>query len=283
MRNKTRRILPAALIFFILFTAGGILWGQRPLKVLLSNDDGIDAPGLAALFDQLSRIATVTVAAPSRNYTLASHSLTASDPIMVGEREKGGAKWYSIAATPATCVRLALESLLEVKPDLVVSGINRGANMGMVTFYSATVGAAREAAVKGIPAIAVSLEHGPTMDYESPAAYIADLVGELVKSPLDPGLFLNINYPNRPGDHIRGTLVVPQDLRPSLEFYERRVNPNGQVYFWNTFSELDAGKEKTDVWAVRNGYIAVTPFKVDQTDRARMKKLGRLKLGMKIK
>lgn len=277
MTNRARYIIPAALALFILFTAGAV-WSEGPFRILVSNDDGIDAPGLAALFEKLSRIAVVTVAAPSHNYSLASHSMTSSEPIVVTEKEKDGAKWYSIAATPATCVRLALESLLEEKPDLVVSGINRGANLGMVTFYSATVGAAREASVKGLPAIAVSLEHGPKMDYEAAAVFVAELVGELVKSPLDPGLFLNVNFPNRPGDQIRGMLVVPQDLRPSRESYERRVNPFGQVYYWNIFSELEPGDEKTDVWAVRNGYISVTPFKVDQTDAARMKKLKRLKL-----
>jgi 5'-nucleotidase len=255
----------------------GTLGNQRPLRILISNDDGIDAPGLAALCDQLARIATVTIAAPSQNTSGTSHSMTFSDPIMVTETEKGGVKRYSIEATPATCVRLALESLLEAKPDLVVTGINRGSNLGMVTFYSATVGAAREAATKGIPAVAVSLQRGPIMDYAAAAAFVVELVSELNRRPLDPGLLLNVNIPSLPKDQIKGTLVVPQDLRPALQFYERRVNPRGQVYFWNTYQELDAGPEKTDVWAVRNGYIAVTPFRVDQTDPAKMNKLGRLR------
>lgn len=278
MQRRARGLILLTLGFLLLWAGGPPLSGQPPLRILLSNDDGIDAPGLAALFDKLSRIAMVTVAAPSHNFSLASHSMTSSDPITVTEKEKDGAKWYSIKATPATCVRLALESLLEVKPDLVVTGINRGSNLGMVTFYSATVGAAREAAVKGIPAIAASLGHGPDMDYGPAADYIAELIKELAKARLEPGLLLNVNYPGLPEVQIKGTLVVPQDLRPAVEFYERRVNPYGQLYFWNTYKELEAGGEKTDVWAVRNGYIAVTPFRVDQTDRGKMKKLGRLKV-----
>ena len=113
------------------------------LRILISNDDGIEAPGIAALFDALSRLGTVTVAAPSQGRSATSHGIVTDGPILVRESDRKGARWYAIDALPATCVRLALENLLETPPDIVVSGVNRGENLGVVTFYSATVACAR--------------------------------------------------------------------------------------------------------------------------------------------
>lgn len=124
---------------------------------------------------------------------------------MISESERKGSKWYAIKALPATCVRLALESLLAEKPDLVVSGINRGENLGVVSFYSATVACSREAAIKGIPAVAVSLESGKTMDYAPAADFIVSLVREMKEKRLKPGVFLNVNVPNLPEDKIKGS------------------------------------------------------------------------------
>jgi len=177
---------------------------RKGLRILISNDDGIEAPGIAALFDALSRLGTVTVAAPSQGRSATSHGIVTDGPILVRESERKGARWYSIDALPATCVRLALESLLDTPPDIVVSGVNRGENLGVVTFYSATVACAREAAFKGIPAVAVSLESGPDMDYAA-AAEAAALVIE--KSPLESwpkGLYLNINAPARKRGRLQG-------------------------------------------------------------------------------
>jgi 5'-nucleotidase len=241
---------------------------RKGLRILISNDDGIEAPGIAALFDALSRLGTVTVAAPSQGRSATSHGIVTDGPILVRESERKGARWYSIDALPATCVRLALESLLDTPPDIVVSGVNRGENLGVVTFYSATVACAREAAFKGIPAVAVSLESGPDMDYAA-AAEAAALVIE--KSPLESwpkGLYLNINAPARKRGDFKGFRVVPQDLRASIELFEGRVNPAGIRYFWPYYVPLESGAIMTDIRAVRDGYVAITPFRIDQTDRA---------------
>jgi len=284
----TKKILKAVVtnvIFLILIFGGASVsldCGQAPLKILISNDDGIEAPGIAALCEALSRIGTVTVAAPTQNYSLTSHSKISSDPIFVTESVRNGSKWFGVKATPATCVRLALESLVET-PDLVVTGINKGENLGTVTFYSATVGAAREAALKRIPAIAVSLANGPKMDYGPAAAFVADLVQNIKSIPFETIIFLNVNVPNLPKDQIKGVMFVPQDMRPANEAYEKRVNPSGQIYFWNIFKDLDAGEQKTDVWAVCNGYISITPFQTDQTNSAAWKQLESLKLSGWIK
>ena len=255
------------------------LSNETPLKILISNDDGIDAPGIAALFEHLSRIGTVTVAAPLQNTSGASHSVTSQDPILVTEQEKNGSKWYIIKAMPASCVRLALESLLKEPPDFVIMGINRGENVGTVTFYSATIGAAREAAFKGIPSIAVNLAKGKTMDYGPAAEFMVDLVRTLKDKHMKPGTFLNVNVPNLPKDQIKGVLVVPQDTRAPIEFYERRVNPSSQVYYWNQYKNHEPGTDKTDVWALYNGYISLTPLQIDQTDRGEVKALESLKIG----
>jgi len=251
---------------------------ERRLRVLVSNDDGVDAPGIIALARELSKFATVTVAAPAQNASGASHGMTFSDPIFVTESEKDGVKWFGIRATPATCVRLALESLLAEKPDFVLTGINRGENLGLITYYSATLGSAREGSFGGIPAISVNLESGPGMDYSTAAEFAAALVRTLAKNPIKSGFFINVNVPNLARDKIKGALVVPVDPQPPYQRFERRVTPDGKVYYWNTYKPLVPGTEKTDVWAVRNGYIAVSPLSIDPTDRAALKALESLKL-----
>jgi 5'-nucleotidase len=279
VKRVTGRFVVGSAIFLLLIGAAAPQTSQAPLKILISNDDGFDAPGLATLVEHLSKIGTVTVAAPSQEASGSSHSVTSADPILVTESEKNGSKWYNIKATPATCVRLALESLLADKPDLVVTGINKGQNMGTVTFYSATIGAAREAAFKGIPAIAVNLVRGQKMDYGPAAEFIVDLIRSLKDKPLKPGTFLNVNVPNLPKNQIKGVLVVPQDLRAPIEFYEKRVNPSGQVYYWNSYKHHEPGTDKTDVWALRNGYITITPLSIDQTNYEELNRLDSLKIG----
>lgn len=279
MKRLTGRIIVCGMIFLALMGLGAPLSSQTPLKILISNDDGYDAPGLAAVVEQLSKIGTVIVAASSQDASGASHSVTSMDPILVTEETKNGIKWFNIKATPATCVRLALENLLAEKPDFVITGINRGENMGTVSFYSATVGAAREAAFKGIPAIAVNLARGEKMDYGVAAEFIVDLVKTLKDKPLKPGTFLNVNVPNLPKDQIKGVLVVPQDLRATIEFYEKRVNPSGQVYYWKSYKHLEPGADKNDIWGLRNGYITIAPFSIDQTNYQEIKTLDSLKIG----
>jgi 5'-nucleotidase len=273
MKRRNQVLRGKALILIFFFIAAGCLSGQSSFKILISNDDGVDAPGIAALFEKLSSIASVTIAAPAQNYSGVSHGITYQDPIMISESERNGFKWYAIKALPATCVRLALESLLIEKPDLVVSGINKGENIGVVSFYSATVACSREAAIKGIPAVAVSLESGKTMDYGPAADFIVSLVLEMKEKPLKPGVFLNVNVPNRPKDKIKGVVITRQDTQTSLESYERRVGPRNQVYFWNLYKELEQAPERTDVWAVRNGFISISPFQIDQTAYQELKGL----------
>jgi len=273
MRQKkvAIRVFPIILILMMFICRDG--FSQSALKILISNDDGVDAPGLAALFDKLSRLGSVTVAAAAKNQSGASHGLTSEAPIWVEEIERKGKKWYAIEARPATCVRLALESLLPEKPDLMVAGINMGETTGVVTYYSATVACAREAAFNGIPAIAVHLEKSKNMDYDGAASFVTELVKEVLQKELKPGLFFNINIPGLPKEKIKGVLITRQDTRRTLEYYTKKKDSSGKVYFERSFKRLDPDGEKTDIWAVRNGYISITPFQFDQTDQAALKGL----------
>ena len=260
------------VIFLLLFTcrAG---FSQSAYKILLSNDDGIDFPGLAALAEKLSTLGSVTVAASRADRSGASHGITSNAPIKVEESDRNGVKWYAVDALPATCVRLAIESLLPAKPDIVVAGINKGDTTGVVSFFSATVACAREAAITGLPAIAVHLEKSEAMDYEGAAAFIAALVQEMKDKKLPPGVFLNINIPALPREQIRGVMITKQDLRSTLQFYEKKVDPAGAVSYWPSYKHLEPDKEKTDIWALKNGYISITPLQIDQTAYSELRSL----------
>ena len=277
MLCKNDFLLTAVLIIAAAVLISGPAGADAPLKILVSNDDGADAPGIAVLADALATIGTVTVAAPSQNRSGVSHGMTFSGPILVQKTGKNGMTWYTIDALPATCVRLALEALLPEKPDIVVSGINRGANTGLVTFYSATVACAREAAFQGIPAIAFSLESSPEMNYTAAADFIVSIVREVKKRGLRRGTYLNVNIPALSKERIKGVMVTRLDLRPSLESYEGKTNAEGQIIFWPLYKELGADDPKADIWALRNGYISMTPMIIDQTDEQGLKDLADMK------
>jgi len=252
---------------------------SRPLKILVSNDDGIDGPGILALADALLPLGTVTVAAPRDPRSGTSHGVTSDRLIAVEESERQGTTWFSIDALPATCVRLALEALLPEKPDVVVSGINRGENLGTVTFYSATVAGAREAAFLGIPSIAVNLAAGKGMDYKVAAGIMADIVRAVGKDGIPKGTFLNVNIPALSLDKIKGVRITKQDTRAPIEFFEKTVTLEGATEYKPSWKHHEPAGEDTDIWAVRNGYVSVSVFGIDQsaaTDPRALKRLEKL-------
>lgn len=270
----------AGLCLFI-----GLLWtalsvplspspSQQPYRILISNDDGFQAPGIRALFDRLKLLGEVIVAAPATNQTLVGHGFTFGRPMDVKSWETDGCRWFAIAATPATCVRMALTSLLTHLPDIVVSGINKGENTGVVTFSSGTVSCAREAAYRDIPSIAVSLEEGAQMDYAAAAEFTARLLLEVRKRGLPAGTYLNVNYPARPSGEIRGVLVTRQDNRPPDEHYARRITPERKTQYWSVYRPLTGGQQNTDTWAFTQGYISITPLTIDQTASGLMSALA---------
>jgi len=277
--TKPRMVAVTCLV--LLFTCLPVAAADGPpdgqLLILLANDDGYDAPGLRALGEALAGLGQVFVAAPMENQSGTGHSTTTREFIAVRPVEIApGVKGFAIAAKPATCVRLALESLVPRPPDLVVSGINRGRNLGVVTFYSGTVGAAREAAFVGIPAIAVSNATNDAGDYASTAAFVRKLVEQLrAEGRLRPGLYLNVNGP---AGAPRGVRITRQSTTPAPEFFTKYTNPRNDNFFWSDYENLKGDAEGTDVWAVLNGFISVTPMQYDQTRTADLEWLQKLKL-----
>jgi 5'-nucleotidase len=255
----------AVFVTLLVILSANASRAQDKLHILLSNDDGYGAPGLKALSEALRSIADLTVVAPATEQSGKGHSLITRDPIMVSEfKQPTGEIWYSVDGPPATCVRLALESLLPQKPDLVVSGINRGENLGTVIYCSGTLGAAREAAIVGVPAIAVSIGGDNARDYAAAAAFIRGTVLQLRdRQVLKPGLFLNVNVP---AGERKGVRTVRLGMKSGGDVkFERRSSPGGRPYFWNIFRQIDDDVEGTDIWAFFHGYIAVTPMTLDVT------------------
>lgn len=256
------RVLILALVFSLVPAAHA---AERP-RILVTNDDGIEAPGLLALYAALAPLGDVTVAAPTENQSGVSHGITHSDPIFVREiaplvSAPGQAgPWYRIAAKPATCVRLALVSLLAARPDVVVSGINAGDNAGLSFHVSGTVGAAREATFDGIPAVAVSLASSKSMDYARAADATARIVAEVLRRGLPRGTFLSVNVP---AGTIKGVKIVPHGTVPGTQTYERRQSPSGRTYYWSEWKDPVDASPETDVGALAQGYVTVTPLSID--------------------
>jgi len=239
---------------------------QRPYRILVTNDDGVRAPGILAVAQALQSVGDVTIAAPAENQSGKGHSIVTSDPIFVDQVTlAGGLRAFSIVATPASCVKVGVRALMTEKPDLVVSGINRGYNLGMVTYVSGTVGAAREAALMGIPAIASSLSVEET-NYAA-AAEIVRRIAELVhQRGLDAGVLLNINVPPGTSTAIKGVRVTRQSAQTGEERFEEQRSPAGRRMFWSIWKEPTGDAEGTDVWAAEHGYAAVTPLRAGEFD-----------------
>jgi 5'/3'-nucleotidase len=230
-------------------------------SILITNDDGIHAPGLRALVDELKDSATVTVVAPLHERSAAAQSLTLRQPIycdQIAERE------YAVEGTPADAMILAFHTLLPEKPDLVISGINRGGNMGENVYYSGTVGAAMEAAINRVPAIAVSVSYRQKdFDYSPAARFTHSLVPLILKEGLPPGVILNVNVPQPWSGEVRFTR---QSSKITRNLLKPGADPRGRRYFWLHEQQLVEGIEPdTDIAAVRDGAVSVTPLELDHT------------------
>jgi 5'-nucleotidase len=240
----------------------------KPYRILLTNDDGVRAPGILAIAEALRKVGELTIAAPAENQSGKGHSITTSDPIFVDIVTLGGdLPAFSLITTPASCVKVAVGALMAQKPDLVVSGINRGYNLGMVTYVSGTVGAAREAALMGIPAVAASLAVEET-SYKPGAEVVRQVVEMVRKHGMEPGTFLNVNIPPGTAAAIRGLQLTRQSRQTGTERFEEQKSPRDRRFFWSVWNEPTADDEGTDVWAVEHGYAAVTPLRVGEFDPA---------------
>jgi 5'-nucleotidase len=233
------------------------------VKILVSNDDGYMARGIIALADALSEIAEVILMAPDRNHSGASNSLTLHSPLRVRQVEENR---YFVNGTPSDCVHLALSGYLDDDPDIVVAGVNHGANLGDDVIYSGTVAAAMEGRFLGLPAIAVSLvgQHGKHFD--AAARVACDLVKRLQDNPLPGDIILNVNVPDLPFDELSGVEVTRLGFRHRSEPLVKEEDPRGRTIYWigPAGPGQDAGPG-TDFDAIERGAVAVTPLKVDLT------------------
>lgn len=233
------------------------------MRILLSNDDGYFAPGIEQLALGLSGLAEITVVAPERDRSGASNSLTLDRPLSLRRTPNG---FYHVNGTPTDCVHLAVTGMLDTLPDMVVSGINHGANMGDDTIYSGTVAAATEGYLLGVPAIAVSLVGKSGVHFATAAGIARQLVERFLVQPIRNPVLLNVNVPDVPPESIRGIRVTRLGRRHKAEPVVRANNPRGDTVYWvgAAGEAADAG-EGTDFHAVANNYVSVTPLQIDLT------------------
>ena len=233
------------------------------MRILLSNDDGYFAPGLAMLADHLSALGEITVVAPERDRSGASNSLTLDRPLMVRRAANG---FSYVNGTPTDCVHLAVTGFLEHQPDIVVSGINYGANMGDDTIYSGTVAAATEGFLLGIPSIAISLASHAGKNFLTAARVAARLVERFQRAPFGEPVLLNVNVPDLPEEEITGIEVTRLGKRHKAEPVVRSVNPRGQTIYWiGAAGNAQDGGPGTDFHAVASNAVSITPLQVDLT------------------
>lgn len=233
------------------------------MKILISNDDGVHAPGLARLAEALGKIADIIVVAPDRNRSGVSNSLTLENPLRVITAANG---FYSVNGTPTDCVHIAITGMLKEMPDMVVAGINEGSNLSDDVLYSGTVAAATEGRFLGLPAIAVSLA-GPRCEHYDTAALVAkQLVEQLRNSPLTFDTILNVNVPDVPFSELKGIQVTRLGTRHIAEPTIKSLDPRGRKIYWIGAPglEQDAGPG-TDFYAVNSGYVSITPLQLDLT------------------
>ena len=238
------------------------------MAILLVNDDGIYSPGLLALYRKFRDEYDVVIVAPDREQSSVGHAITLSDPVRIHEVVQDGKFFgYAVSGTPADCVKLAVRVILKRPPNLIISGINQGANVGASLIYSGTVSAATEGTMLSIPSIAVSLDtRRPDADFSVAAEFTLEMAKKVLKFGLPAGVSLNINIPALPREKIKGIRITRQAITYFDDFFERRIDPQGRTYYWmsGTMVEIDRG-EDSDLMALKEGYISITPIKYNLT------------------
>ena len=244
-------------------------------SILISNDDGIDAPGLDALVRELRKISTVTVVAPDKQRSAVGNAITMNYPLRVKKYYKDRSFFgYAVEGTPADCVKLAIRCLMKSPPDLLVSGVNHGANTAVNIIYSGTVSAATEGVLLDVPSIAVSLTTYAEADFKPAARFARRLALHVLRTGLPAGTLLNVNVPPVKSSMIRGVKITRQGNSRWNDTFDVRVDPNNNTYYWLTGKlEVLDRTDDTDVIAVRRNYISVTPIQYDLTDYKTLKNI----------
>ena len=239
------------------------------MRILLTNDDGIGAAGIQALWHELSNIAEVIVAAPDVERSATSQSITVDSPIRVDNYcfDNPRISGWRIGGTPADCVKIALEALMTEPPDIVVAGINHGPNLGTDVLYSGTVSAAIEGALHGILAVAVSLDSGEKYDFLPAAKFTSKLVQNIINRTLPPNTLLNVNIPALPATQFKGVAITKLGVRQYENIFDVRRDPRGRLYYWMGGNVMDTENDTdSDIVAIKMSKISVTPIQYDLTN-----------------
>jgi 5'-nucleotidase len=244
--------------------------------ILVTNDDGIHAPALQRLREDLQPLGRVIVVAPDRDQSATSHSLTLHRPFRI---HRHGDDVFSVDGTPTDCVVTAFYGLLDARPELVISGINHGPNMGEDVFYSGTVAAAIEGTIQGAVAIAASLATREPNDFVEPSRFVARLARTVIERGLPWRQLLNVNIPHRPWNDVRGVRITRLGSRTYRDTLVRKVDPRGRDYYWIGGEDpVWEGKPGTDFQAVHEGFVSVTPMRLDLTDDSALDEMSSWKL-----
>ena len=244
--------------------------------ILLTNDDGIYAPGLAAMKEALRRLGDVFVVAPAREQSGVAHSITYLTPLIVKEVYVGDELWgWAVEGSPADCVKIAVSEICPRRPDLVVSGINSGLNAGINVLYSGTVAAAIEGAFFGIPSVAVSLEYDEHADYPRAAEIAREIIEQLFAADVHGTRLFNINIPAKALRGRPAVRVVPMDVSQYSEQYEKRIDPYGRPYYWLVGRPPQPPADgQTDLSALAQGYVTITPLHYNMTEESTLRQLA---------
>ena len=254
----------------------------KTIKIFLTNDDGIHAGGLLSLNDALSDLYDIRIVAPDKERSAVGHGITLHEPVRVNKVDINGTLSHALSGTPVDCIKFGLIELYRDKPDMVISGINPGANTGVNINYSGTVAAAREATLYGVPAIAVSISSPEPDYYEEAASFIARLTSMILKRKLPFGTFLNINIPNEPMHRIKGIRLCRQDTTFPEEYFEQKTDPRNRPYYWQGAVDApDKINPEVDIAALADSHIAITPIKCDMTDNQMIEELRAWDLSIK--
>jgi 5'-nucleotidase len=238
------------------------------LKILVTNDDGIDSAGIAALKKSLGEIAEVTVVAPRLEQSAVGHGITMQIPLRLQEYYINGNFFgYAVEGTPADCVKMGIRNIMKETPDLVVSGINHGSNTAINIIYSGTVSGAREAAIMDVPSLAISVTNHRAKEFEYAAKVAKSLALKIKEHKLPLGTLLNVNVPDLPENEIAGLLITKQGKSRWDDTYEKRTDPYGKDYYWLTGDLMEEDKDlEFDQFAIKKNYVTITPIHFDLTD-----------------
>ena len=244
-------------------------------KILITNDDGIFAPGIYALWEAMQEVGQTMVVAPDTEQSAVGHAITLSDPLRVeGIHRTGGFEGFAVSGTPADCAKIAIRSLMDKKPDVLVSGINRGANLGNNIIYSGTVSAATEGTMLGIPSVAISINSFNSDEFRGAKETAIKVVHYLINNTLPSGTLLNVNVPYCPPEEIKGIKVTRQGNQYFQDDFDQRKDPRGRTYYWMKGKIVDDDQELYyDSKAVCDGYVSITPIHFQMTNESYFTKL----------